>query len=149
MKKRGFTLVELATAITVLGIIALIATPIMINMIEISKKGMAKEGANNYLLAVDTAISTQRFNSSVEDGLYYVMTDGNLCKGIIDNTTCDGKKLKVQVSGTFPGIGSQVVIENEKAVEHVAGSPTIKTILIINGYNVVFDDNGILNIPEE
>ena len=41
--KKGFTLIELLAVIVVLAIIALIATPIVMNTIKNAKKGAAKE----------------------------------------------------------------------------------------------------------
>lgn len=38
MKKRGFTLVELLAVIVILSVIALIAMPIILNIIEDAKK---------------------------------------------------------------------------------------------------------------
>ena len=38
MKKKGFTLIELLAVIVVLAIIALIATPIVMNIIKSAKK---------------------------------------------------------------------------------------------------------------
>lgn len=53
MKKRGFTLVELLAVIVVLAVIALIATPIVNNSIEKSKKGTAIESANNLISSAE------------------------------------------------------------------------------------------------
>ena len=38
-KKKGFTLIELLAVIVILAIIALIATPIVLNIIKTSRKG--------------------------------------------------------------------------------------------------------------
>ena len=47
MKRQGFTLIELLAVIVVLAIIALIATPIVMNTIESSKKGATIESVRN------------------------------------------------------------------------------------------------------
>ena len=52
-KKKGFTLIELLAVIVVLAIIALIATPIVMNTIEKSKKGAAIESANNLIKSAE------------------------------------------------------------------------------------------------
>ena len=52
-KKKGFTLIELLAVIVVLAIIALIATPIVMNTIEKSKKGTAIESANNLIKSAE------------------------------------------------------------------------------------------------
>ena len=51
--KKGFTLIELLAVIVVLAIIALIATPIVMNTIEKSKKGAAIESANNLIKSAE------------------------------------------------------------------------------------------------
>jgi prepilin-type N-terminal cleavage/methylation domain-containing protein len=53
MKKRGFTLIELLAVIVVLAIIALIATPIVMNTIESSKKGATIESVRNMVHAAE------------------------------------------------------------------------------------------------
>ena len=52
-KKKGFTLIELLAVIVVLAIIALIATPIVMNTIEKSKKGTVIESANNLIKSAE------------------------------------------------------------------------------------------------
>ncbi len=47
--KKGFTLIELLGVIVVLAIIALIATPIVMNTIKNAKKGSAERTADNYI----------------------------------------------------------------------------------------------------
>ena len=43
--KKGFTLIELLAVIVILAIIALIATPLILNVIDDSKKGAFKSTA--------------------------------------------------------------------------------------------------------
>ena len=55
--KKGFTLIELLAVIVVLAIIALIATPIVMNTIKNAKKGAAERTADNYIKQVETAVA--------------------------------------------------------------------------------------------
>ena len=41
--RKGFTLIELLAVIVILAVIALIATPIILNMIENAKKGNCQQ----------------------------------------------------------------------------------------------------------
>ncbi len=51
MKKKGFTLIELLAVIVILAIIALIATPMIMGVIEKAKKGAAIQSVNGLLEA--------------------------------------------------------------------------------------------------
>ena len=62
MKKRGFTLIELLAVIVVLAIIALIATPIIMNTIKNAKKGAAERSADSYIRQVETTVAEARLN---------------------------------------------------------------------------------------
>ena len=104
MKKRGFTLIELLAVIVVLAIIALIATPIVMNVIKKANEGAAERSADNYIKAVETLIATEKLDGTpLVDGTYTIESDGTL-KG-------NGKTYTVEVSGTKP-VGGTVVITN-------------------------------------
>jgi len=128
MKKRGFTLIELLAVIVVLAIIALIATPIVMNVIKNAQKGATERSAERYVDAVETAIATDRLeNGLVADGVYTVDADGNLVLG--------DKTLTVEVNGDVPTAGSKVAIENGQVV------PT-GTSMTIGDYTVTINDKG-------
>ena len=57
MNKKGFTLIELLAVIVVLAIIALIATPMVLNTIEDARRGAAQSSALAYISAVETKIA--------------------------------------------------------------------------------------------
>ena len=54
MKKKGFTLIEFLAVIVILAVIALIATPAVLNIIEDSKKAAAEASARNVVSAAKT-----------------------------------------------------------------------------------------------
>ena len=53
MKEKGFTLIELLAVIVILAIIALIATPMIMDVIEKSRRGAAIESVNGILDAAE------------------------------------------------------------------------------------------------
>ena len=53
--KKGFTLIELLAVIVILAIIALIATPMILGVIDDAKQGAAKSSALGYIDAVEKA----------------------------------------------------------------------------------------------
>lgn len=63
-KNKGFTLVELLAVIVILAVIALIATPVVLSMIESSRKGAAESSMLSYTQATENTILTKMMNSS-------------------------------------------------------------------------------------
>ena len=61
MKKRGFTLIELLAVIIILAVIALIATPLIMNIIEESRKSSFRVSVENMIRAMETDQATQGF----------------------------------------------------------------------------------------
>ena len=106
MKRKGFTLIELLAVIVVLAIIALIATPIVMNTIKNAKKGAAERTADNYIKQVETAVAEAKLeNKSVPNGTYNIDGNGNLTgNGLTESVTID-------MSGTKPS-GGTVKISN-------------------------------------
>ena len=126
MEKKGFTLIELLAVIVILAIIALIATPIVMNLIENARKGAAERSAENYLDAVETAIATKRLdNGTIANGEYIVNSEGKLCQ-------IGGDCLEAEVSGESPKNGSTVTIK-----EGIIEKET--TNIIIGNYDIKYD----------
>ena len=130
MKRKGFTLIELLAVIVVLAIIALIATPIVMNTIKKSKKGAAERSADNYIKQVEVAVAEERLdNNVISDGTYEIDSDGNLCKD--KSASCsDENKIKIEMNGTKPKSGSIIIKDNQ-----VDTSST----MIIGDYTVMYN----------
>ena len=109
--KKGFTLIELLAVIVVLAIIALIATPIVMNTIKNAKKGAAERSADNYVKAVEQKVAESRIDGTkIPDGIYNIKPDGNLCpaSGCGEN---DKDKITIDMSGNKPTSG-RIKIKN-------------------------------------
>ena len=78
IKKHGFTLIELLAVIVVLAIIALIATPIVMNTIKNAKKGSAERTVDNYIKQVEVAVAIERLEGNILEGTYTINDKGNL-----------------------------------------------------------------------
>ena len=104
--KKGFTLIELLAVIVVLAIIALIATPIVMNTIKNAKKGAAERTADNYIKQVETTIAEKKLeNNPLADGPYTIDGNGNLTgNGLTESVTID-------MNGTKPTSG-KITIKN-------------------------------------
>ena len=74
--KKGFTLIELLAVIVILAIIALIATPIVLDIIEDSKNSSIKRSIELYADAVENSVAKAQLNGSVVPSGKYTTTDG-------------------------------------------------------------------------
>ena len=126
MKKRGFTLIELLAVIVVLAIIALIATPIVMNTIKKSQKGAAERSAENYISAVETAVATTKLDGKdVPDGTYTIDENGNLLVPSLPNG-----KLTIEMNGKKPTSGT-IKISN--------GQVTTDSKITVGSYEVAYN----------
>ena len=109
--KKGFTLVELLAVIVVLAVISLIATPMILGVIETAKKSAAVESVNGILDAADKYMITSmlkggkstRFDfpedtklsykgTKPESGTLVVDKDGNMSITVSINGYCVRKR---------------------------------------------------------
>ena len=129
--KKGFTLIELLAVIVVLAIIALIATPIVMNTIKNSKKGAAERSADNYIKQVETAVAESRIDGTkVANGTYNIQPDGNLCptSGCGEN---DKDKITIDISGNKPTSGTVKILNG--------GVSQDGTTMTVGNYNVKYN----------
>ena len=71
MEKKGFTLIELLAVIVVLAVIALIATPIVLNLVKTAKIGAAEQSVTGYVKAIEnTIIKDMIDDKNISDGTY-------------------------------------------------------------------------------
>ena len=104
-KNKGFTLVELLAVIVILALIALIATPIILNVINDAKKQAAKDSAYGYMDAVEKYIvSSELEDEIIQDGTYRV----------------EDLNKKISVKGSTPDNGT-IKIENKEVKNYDIG----------------------------
>lgn len=104
MKEKGFTLIELLAVIVILSVIALITTPMIMGVIESSKKGAKESSASGYVGALEQ----------------YQVTAEILGKKVIPDTTLsidDLKQYDIDVKGETP-IDGYVTIKNKQVVDY-------------------------------
>ena len=61
-KKKGFTLIELLAVLVIIAIIALISIPIILGVINASRKGAAKSSGLGYIEAVEKQVALTMIN---------------------------------------------------------------------------------------
>ena len=113
--KKGFTLIELLAVIVILAIIALIATPIILNMINEARKSAAKDTALGYIEAIE-------YNSGLGD-------IGTAGYEKIEDGTYQVSDIDIKLKGKKPASG---VVEVEK-------NKVQEATLCVEGYSVYYD----------
>lgn len=91
--KKGFTLIELLSVIVILGVIALITSPLITGIIQNSKKGAFEDSVYGIIKTVDLDKAESKFNVNK----IYTIEPGS----IIDNTN----GLPLETKGTVNGEG--------------------------------------------
>lgn len=101
---KGFTLIELLAVIVILAIIALIATPIILNVIDTARKGAKESSALGYIDAVEKQVMLAEVDTAavkIAAGTYTV-----------ESLTNAG----VEVKGEMPAATGYVTIDTKGAV---------------------------------
>ena len=93
MKNKGFTLIELLAVIVILAIIALIATPMILGVIDTAKRGSAESSALGYVESVEKSIMLQQVKggAAIAADTYTIDASGNLTKDSSVALTVDFK----------------------------------------------------------
>lgn len=120
---KGFTLIELLAVIVILAIIALIATPLILNVIDQANEGAAKSSAYGYANAVENYLALEQLNT--------------------DST--------VSLDGAFTV--TNIPVKGEKPTDvslTLSNGIIIGGTITIDGYTSTFDSNGqIISITKE
>ena len=123
-KNKGFTLVELLAVIVILAIIALIATPIILNVISDAKKQAALESFKGYIDGAEKAIALNELED-VEDPTFPKADDSGCYK--INEL---GKKINIK--------GKKPEIDSDAKVCFQNGEVTSISGLAFSGYEVKY-----------
>ncbi len=86
--KKGFTLIELLAVIVILAIIALIATPMILGVIDSAKKGAAESSTYGYI----DAIEKSDLQNMIDTGNYTTRVDGTYDLSTLTNVNYKGKE---------------------------------------------------------
>jgi len=132
MNKKGFTLIELLAVIVILAIIALIATPIILEIIQDAKEESDKRSVELYANSIKNSIVRKQLSGNkVSDGVYDITSEGDICLRQEDASKpqyC----IDVEVDGNKPTKGQVTIIDGSIADMEVA----------IGGKNFIIDSTG-------
>ena len=102
LNKNGFTLVELLSVIVIIAIIALITTPIVLNVVQSSRENAFKDTAHGLVLAAGTYQAEQQaLNRDTTLTINYA-------------TSSDSEKNLLKTKGTLPDAGELSIDEKGK-----------------------------------
>ena len=133
-KKNAFTLIELLAIIVILAIIAVITVPIILNIIENSRKGAATDSAYGFKDSVNkTYVAELQNHNKLKLNDTYTVTNGTLSGGDFGDE--DITSLPVSVSGTIPSSGSLTYSNNVLT----------SGCLVVGDYAVIFADGSVSN----
>ena len=107
-RKKGFTLIELLAVIIIIGVIALIVTPIVIDVIKKQEKKTFQESVHGIMESI--RIDTADDNFSLPREYYY--KDGTLTLEQVGNGNRDDLPTVVKVNGRYSGEGRFIVDED-------------------------------------
>ena len=126
-KNKGFTLVELLAVIVILALIALIATPIILNVINDAKKQAAKDSAYGYMDAVEKYIvSSELEDKSIQDRTYSV-EELNSMGVSVKGSTPDNGTIKIENSSVKSyDIGIDGYVVSNGKVDKVSTTKSFK-----------------------
>ena len=113
--KKGFTLIELLAVIVILAIISLIAVPIVLDIIQDSKRNSALRSADGYVRAVNYKIAQEALKDVIiEDGDYVI-----------------GENELAVEGNNFDSITGSYIIDNNRVLQ---------AQLCINNFSVAYFD---------
>ena len=144
--KKGFTLIELLAVIVILAIIALIATPIVLSIINDSKESVNLRSAEMYLSALENSIATSTLNNKkLTNKSYNILKNGNICIGYNENKC--SKELKVEVNGETPS-GGKITLSSGEIKDYILNYQE-KTIVKDNNETIYsYKENENIEVPD-
>lgn len=138
MKNKGFTLIELLAVIVILAIIALIATPIILNIIDDSRTATKQRSVDMYRKAVENAVSNYLLENPTDNEVTF--------DEIYDYIAYDGEKVScvVTINSKTGGVGVSGCIVGGERIDYTSGS--FDNIISISVNNSSAPANEILPI---
>ena len=150
--KKGFTFIELLAVIVILAIIALIATPIVLSIIDDSKESSTIRSAEGYLRAVEYEIAQAYVTPNrITEGNFNVLTGGNICIDGYENNECTGSVLEIEYNNEGPLSGT-ITLEEAKITHYTLTYPSGITVVdgkvgdeiedVVKVCSLTLDENG-------
>ena len=129
-RNKGFTLIELLAVIVILAIIALIATPIILGVIDKARQGSAEQSVLSYIQAVENQVVISQLTTDEKDDIKLPDATNTFSATELNEI--------ITMKGTKPSGGNVVLDSNGNAT-----SATCLTVEL-NGksYDITYDGKG-------
>ena len=114
--KKAFTLIELLAIIVILAIIAVITVPIILGIIDNSRKGAATDSAYGYKDAINKYYLTKSLDDptfEMENKIYVVDANTGYLKYIDSVNSENNITHEIAISGKIPDVGAVEINNNE------------------------------------
>ena len=124
---KGFTLIELLAVIVILAVIALIATPLIMGVIDDARKGSAKNGAYGYVKALENTVATEMIKDTTISPDSPQKEVGKVSFTPLKNDGSEGtqKKADINYKGTKP---------DRHSLNIVNGTVGDDSCIVVSGY---------------
>ncbi len=116
MKNKGFTLIELLAVIVILAIIALITVPVVINIINNTKKGAAEDSTYGVIESLKLYWMVQQNDFHENEKIVLTCTD-EVC--MMNDQMVPIETFYSLISGTKPTGGKYTLENGDVSVENV------------------------------
>lgn len=143
--KNGFTLIELLAVLIILAIITLIVVPVVLNLINASKKKSIEVSVQNYLRAVEVSIMNKDSNNyRILDGTYNIREGGKILDYLYDENS--ENDIVVKFDGQVISSGT-IKIKNN-SVESIINAEFDKYVINLNKEETSIKDSSKLKKSE-
>ena len=122
--KKGFTLIELLAVIIILAIVALVATPIVLNVIETAEQSAAESEGKMIVSGIEQGCAARKMAANLDDKI-------DECGNSLDKAAVE----------ELVDLGSATLTENI-TIDSATGKVTDLGDLSSNGYEIDFDSKG-------
>ena len=131
MKNKGFTLIELLAVIVILAIIALIATPTILGVVEDARRGAAEQSVLGFIDAVEKQAMINEMDSDATNDF----SDSTLTISELTNST-----YKVTVKGQKPdGVGAYEGTTDKDGIVTVDDGEVQSAAFSLGKYKIDYD----------
>ena len=147
--KKGFTLIELLAVIVILAIIFIIAVPIVINIINDSKKESLQRSIDLYMNTVQKQITQENMKVKYDPERCDILENGNIKCYVgeeVIKTSTGEDELRIEMNGKKPKSGT--IIFKSVSTNSTNSSKITYTEVVLEGMEYTLKEDGTVESKE-